>query len=127
MRTKAVPVGLEDFERIHFTEGFKWRYLEEMFWKSKKMYKIFNKYEFVREKLNIVEKRQFDKIWEMRDSKQSFKTSLLDLSNYLIMWKKWRLFLNRGLKMMNKRLYRLDKYLKILKKIFRWESLYNFM
>ena len=49
------------------------------------MYKIFNKYEFVREKLNIVEKRQFDKIWEMRDSKQSFKTSLLDLSNYLIM------------------------------------------
>jgi len=37
----------------------------------------------VREKLNIVEKRQFDKIWEMRDSKQSFKTSLLDLSNYL--------------------------------------------
>ena len=83
MRKKAVPVGIEDFERIHFTEGFKWRYLEEMFWKSKKMYKIFNKYEFVREKLNIVEKRQFDKIWEMRDSKQSFKTSLLDLSNYL--------------------------------------------
>ena len=127
MRKKAVPVGLEDFERKHFTEGFKWRYLEEMFWKSKKMYKIFNKYEFVREKLNIVEKRQFDKIWEMRDSEQSFKTSLLDLSNYLIMWKKWRMFLNRGLKMMNKRLYRLDKYLKILKKIFRWESLYNFM
>ena len=127
MRKKAVPVGLEDFERKHFTEGFKWRYLEEMFWKSKKMYKIFNKYEFVREKLNIVEKRQFDKIWEMKDSEQSFKTSLLDLSNYLIMWKKWRMFLNRGLKMMNKRLYRLDKYLKILKKIFRWESLYNFM
>ena len=50
---------------------------------KKTMYKIFNKYEFVREKLNIVEKRQFDKIWEMRDSKQSFKTSLLDLSNYL--------------------------------------------
>ena len=37
---------------------------------KKIMYKIFNKYEFVREKLNIVEKRQFDKIWEMRDSKQ---------------------------------------------------------
>ncbi len=84
MRKKAVPVGLEDFERKHFTEGFKWRYLEEMFWKSKKMYKIFNKYEFVREKLNIVEKIQFDKIWEMKDSEQSFKTSLLDLSNYLI-------------------------------------------
>nr|WP_314045600.1 AAA family ATPase [uncultured Leptotrichia sp.] len=50
---------------------------------KKTMYKIFNKYEFVREKLNIVEKRQFDKIWEMRDSKQSLKTSLLDLSNYL--------------------------------------------
>ena len=50
---------------------------------KKTMYKIFNKYEFVREKLNIVEKRQFDKIWEMRDSKQSFKTLLLDLSNYL--------------------------------------------
>ena len=50
---------------------------------KKTMYKIFNKYEFVREKLNIVEKRQFDEIWEMRDSKQSFKTSLLDLSNYL--------------------------------------------
>ena len=127
MRKKAVPVGLEDFERKHFTEGFKWRYLEEMFWKSKKMYKIFNKYEFVREKLNIVEKIQFDKIWEMKDSEQSFKTSLLDLSNYLIMWKKWRMFLNRGFKMMNKRLYSLDKYLKILKKIFRWESLYNFM
>ena len=47
------------------------------------MYKIFNEYSFLREKLNIVEKRQFDKIWEMRDSKQSFKTSLLDLSNYL--------------------------------------------
>ncbi len=31
MRKKAVPVGLEDFERKHFTEGFKWRYLEEMF------------------------------------------------------------------------------------------------
>ena len=91
------------------------------------MYKIFNKYEFVREKLNIVEKIQFDKIWEMKDSEQSFKTSLLDLSNYLIMWKKWRMFLNRGFKMMNKRLYSLDKYLKILKKIFRWESLYNFM
>ena len=127
MRKKAVPVGLEDFERKHFTEGFKWRYLEEMFWKSKKMYKIFNKYEFVREKLNIVEKIQFDKIWEMKDSEQSFKTSLLDWSNDLIMWKKWRMFLNRGFKMMNKRLYSLDKYLKILKKIFRWESLYNFM
>ena len=50
---------------------------------KKTMYKIFNKYEFVREKLNIVEKREFDKIWEMRDSEESFKTSLLDLSNYL--------------------------------------------
>ena len=50
---------------------------------KKTMYKIFNKYEFVRERLNIVEKRQFDKIWEMRDNEQSFKTSLLDLSNYL--------------------------------------------
>ncbi len=47
------------------------------------MYKIFNEYEFVREKLNIVEKREFDKIWEMIDSEESFKTSLLDLSNYL--------------------------------------------
>ena len=27
------------------------------------MYKIFNEYNFLREKLNIVEKRQFDKIW----------------------------------------------------------------
>jgi len=86
MRTKAVPVGIEDFERIHFTEGFKGRYLGEMFWKSKKtMYKIFNKYEFVREKLNIVEKRQFDKIWEITGNERNFKTSLLDLSNYLIM------------------------------------------
>ena len=50
---------------------------------KKTMYKIFNEYEFVREKLNIVEKREFDKIWEMRDSEESFKTSLLDLSNYL--------------------------------------------
>ena len=47
------------------------------------MHKIFNEYSFLREKLNVVEKRQFDEIWEMRDSKQSFKTSLLDLSNYL--------------------------------------------
>ena len=31
MRKKIVPVGLEDFERIHFTEGFKRRYLEEIF------------------------------------------------------------------------------------------------
>jgi len=50
---------------------------------KKTMYKIFNEYEFVREKLNIVEKREFDKIWEMRDGEESFKTSLLDLSNYL--------------------------------------------
>ena len=50
---------------------------------KKTMYKIFNEYEFMREKLNIVEKREFDKIWEMRDSEESFKTSLLDLSNYL--------------------------------------------
>ena len=50
---------------------------------KKTMYKIFNEYEFVREKLNIVEKREFDKIWEMIDSEESFKTSLLDLSNYL--------------------------------------------
>jgi len=27
------------------------------------MHKIFNEYSFLREKLNIVEKRQFDKIW----------------------------------------------------------------
>ena len=50
---------------------------------KKTMYKIFNEYEFVREKLNIVEKREFDKIWEMRDGEESLKTSLLDLSNYL--------------------------------------------
>ena len=50
---------------------------------KKTMYKIFNEYEFVREKLNIVEKREFDKIWEMIDSEENFKTSLLDLSNYL--------------------------------------------
>ena len=49
------------------------------------MYKIFNKYEFVREKLNIVEKRQFDKIQEITGNERNFKTSLLDLSNYLIM------------------------------------------
>ena len=52
---------------------------------KKTMYKIFNKYEFVREKLNIVEKRQFDKIWEITGNERNFKTSLLDLSNYLIM------------------------------------------
>ena len=50
---------------------------------KKTMYKIFNKYEFVREKLNIVEKRQFDKIWEITGNERNFKTSLLDLSNYL--------------------------------------------
>ena len=50
---------------------------------KKTMYKIFNEYEFVREKLNMVEKREFDKIWEMTDNEESFKTSLLDLSNYL--------------------------------------------
>ena len=50
---------------------------------KKTMYKIFNEYEFVREKLNMVEKREFDKIWEMKDSEENFKTSLLDLSNYL--------------------------------------------
>ena len=47
------------------------------------MYKIFNEYSFLREKLNIVEKRQFDKIWEITGSERNFKTSLLDLSNYL--------------------------------------------
>ena len=62
-------------------KGDTWeKYFENL---KKTMYKIFNKYEFVREKLNIVEKREFDKIWEMRDSEESFKTSLLDLSNYL--------------------------------------------
>lgn len=35
---------------------------------KKTMYKIFNEYEFVREKLNVIEKREFDKIWEMTDS-----------------------------------------------------------
>ena len=50
---------------------------------KKTMYKIFNEYEFVREKLNVVEKREFNKIWEMTDNEESFKTSLLDLSNYL--------------------------------------------
>ena len=47
------------------------------------MYKIFNEYNFLREKLNVVEKRQFDKIWEITGNERNFKTSLLDLSNYL--------------------------------------------
>ena len=47
------------------------------------MYKVFNEYEFLREKLNLVEKRQFDKIWEMTGNEKNFKTSLLDLSKYL--------------------------------------------
>ncbi|AMD94293.1 AAA family ATPase [Leptotrichia sp. oral taxon 847] len=47
------------------------------------MYKIFNEYSFLREKLNIVEKRQFDKVWEITGNERNFKTSLLDLSNYL--------------------------------------------
>ena len=47
------------------------------------MYKIFNEYSFLRKKLNIVEKRQFDKIWEITGNERNFKTSLLDLSNYL--------------------------------------------
>ena len=47
------------------------------------MYKVFNDYEFLREKLNLVEKRQFDKIWEMTGNEKNFKTSLLDLSEYL--------------------------------------------
>ena len=47
------------------------------------MYKVFNDYEFLREKLNLVEKRQFDKIWEMTGNEKNFKTSLLDLSKYL--------------------------------------------
>ena len=47
------------------------------------MHKIFNEYSFLREKLNIVEKRQFDKIWEITGNERNFKTSLLDLSNYL--------------------------------------------
>ena len=47
------------------------------------MYKIFNEYSFLREKLNVVEKRQFDKIWEIIGNERNFKTSLLDLSNYL--------------------------------------------
>jgi len=47
------------------------------------MYKVFNEYEFLREKLNFVEKRQFDKIWEMTGNEKNFKTSLLDLSRYL--------------------------------------------
>ena len=47
------------------------------------MYKVFNDYEFLREKLNVVEKRQFDKIWEMTGNEKNFKTSLLDLSKYL--------------------------------------------
>ena len=47
------------------------------------MYKIFNEYNFLREKLNVVEKRQFDKIWEIIGNERNFKTSLLDLSNYL--------------------------------------------
>ena len=47
------------------------------------MHNIFNEYSFLREKLNIVEKRQFDKIWEITGNERNFKTSLLDLSNYL--------------------------------------------
>ena len=47
------------------------------------MYKVFNEYEFLKEKLNFVEKRQFDKIWEMTGNEKNFKTSLLDLSKYL--------------------------------------------
>ena len=47
------------------------------------MYKIFNEYNFLREKLNVVEKRQFDKIWEITGNERNFKTSLQDLSNYL--------------------------------------------
>ena len=47
------------------------------------MHKIFNEYSFLREKLNIVEKRQFDKIWEITGNERNLKTSLLDLSNYL--------------------------------------------
>ena len=47
------------------------------------MYKVFNDYEFLKEKLNLVEKRQFDKIWEMTGNEKNFKTSLLDLSKYL--------------------------------------------
>ena len=47
------------------------------------MHKIFNEYSFLREKLNAVEKRQFDKIWEITGNERNFKTSLLDLSNYL--------------------------------------------
>jgi len=47
------------------------------------VYKVFNDYEFLREKLNLVEKRQFDKIWEMTGNEKNFKTSLLDLSKYL--------------------------------------------
>ena len=47
------------------------------------MHKIFNEYSFLREKLNVVEKRQFDKIWEITGNEGNFKTSLLDLSNYL--------------------------------------------
>ena len=47
------------------------------------MHKIFNEYSFLREKLNVVEKRQFDKIWEITGNERNFKTSLLDLLNYL--------------------------------------------
>ncbi len=47
------------------------------------MYKVFNEYEFLKEKLNFVEKRQFDKIWEMTGNEKNFKNSLLDLSKYL--------------------------------------------
>ena len=47
------------------------------------MHNIFNEYSFLREKLNVVEKRQFDKIWEITGNERNFKTSLLDLSNYL--------------------------------------------
>jgi len=47
------------------------------------MHNIFNEYSFLREKLNVVEKRQFDKIWEITGNERNLKTSLLDLSNYL--------------------------------------------
>mgnify|MGYP000995402095 CR=1 FL=1 len=39
------------------------------------MYKVFNEYEFLREKLNLVEKRQFDKIWEITGNERNFKTN----------------------------------------------------
>lgn len=37
------------------------------------MYKVFNEYEFLKEKLNFVEKRQFDKIWEMTGNEKILK------------------------------------------------------